>query len=61
MIVEMVKLYRGHQPGSFVELGGGVADLLIRRGIAKIPKPKRQAKTGTTTRKRKDAKRSTAS
>ncbi len=33
MQVKFLRLWRCHQPGAVVELGGGVADTLQRRGI----------------------------
>lgn len=63
MIVEMLRDYHGQRAGNVVELGGGLAELLILRGFAKEHKPKqsRQPKqAGTTPRKRKNAKRTTA-
>ena len=53
MIIRMLKDYFAHRAGAVVELGGGVADQLIRRGFAVQHKAKQQRReTGTSKRKR---------
>lgn len=39
MVVEFVKPHGVFLPGRVVDLAGGVADVLLRRGVVRLPAP----------------------